>query len=243
MSKKPKKFEKIRSPKVEIRWNRWRTYGCEVRDGDFRKDIWVSILLIFLQKYRYYIDTNFRRYFPSLTVSFLKYRLFATKHAKILSTYFLWWFQIPLLECIQRSSGFPGSPGHLFQNSSYAVHVLATENQILDGARSRLYGGCFIISMLWCSSHSCARAATICDRESFVEEILIISTGYDSEVFPVPSCNNPYLSAFLEGKYVDRPSLGNRRRRPTSLYSVLLLMNVFVLDSPLWTALLTHILF
>ncbi len=63
MSKKPKNLEKIRSPKVEKRRNKWRTYGCEVRDGDFRKDIWVLILL---QKYRYYIDTNFRRYFPSL---------------------------------------------------------------------------------------------------------------------------------------------------------------------------------
>ncbi len=39
MSKKPKNFEKIRSPKVEIHQNRWLTYGCEVCDGDFRKDI------------------------------------------------------------------------------------------------------------------------------------------------------------------------------------------------------------
>ncbi len=46
--------------------NRWLTYGWEVRDGDFRKDIWVSILLIHLPKYRYYIDTYFLRYFPSL---------------------------------------------------------------------------------------------------------------------------------------------------------------------------------
>ncbi len=32
----------IRGPKVEIHWNRWLTYGCEVRDVDFWKDIWVS---------------------------------------------------------------------------------------------------------------------------------------------------------------------------------------------------------
>ncbi len=53
MSKKPKNFEKIRSPKVELRRNRWPIYGCEVRDGDFQEDIGVSI---FLPKYRYYID-------------------------------------------------------------------------------------------------------------------------------------------------------------------------------------------
>ncbi len=41
------KTQKIRSPKIEIFQNRWRTYGCEVRDGDFLKDIWVSILSIF----------------------------------------------------------------------------------------------------------------------------------------------------------------------------------------------------
>ncbi len=70
MSNKPKNFEKIRSPKVEICRNRWPTYGCEVRDGDFWEDIWVwilvSILSILLPKYWYYIDTYFRRYFPSL---------------------------------------------------------------------------------------------------------------------------------------------------------------------------------
>ncbi len=44
--------------------NKWLTCGCEVHDGDFRKDIWVSILM---PKYRYYIDTYFLRYFPSLS--------------------------------------------------------------------------------------------------------------------------------------------------------------------------------
>ncbi len=46
------------------------TYGCEVCDGDFQKDIWVSILVsilsILLTNYRYYIDTYFLWYFPSL---------------------------------------------------------------------------------------------------------------------------------------------------------------------------------
>ncbi len=50
MSKKPKK---IRSPKVEICWNTWLTYGCKVRDGDFQKDIWASIL------YRYLFSSIF----------------------------------------------------------------------------------------------------------------------------------------------------------------------------------------
>ncbi len=76
MWKKPKNFEKIWSPKVEIHRNRWWTYGYEVSDGDFRKDIWesilVSILSIVLQKYRYYIDTNFRRYFTSLQGKWFK---------------------------------------------------------------------------------------------------------------------------------------------------------------------------
>ncbi len=64
-------MEIIWSLKVEIRQNKWLTYGCEVRDGDFWKDIWVSILSILLPKYRYYIDTYFLRYFPSLDWSSL----------------------------------------------------------------------------------------------------------------------------------------------------------------------------
>ncbi len=56
MSKKPKNFEKIRSPKVEIRQNRLPTYGREVCDGHFQE----------ISEYRYYIDTHFRLHFPSL---------------------------------------------------------------------------------------------------------------------------------------------------------------------------------
>ncbi len=48
----------------------WLICGCKVRDGDFRKDIWESILVlilsILLPKYWYYIDTYFLQYFPSL---------------------------------------------------------------------------------------------------------------------------------------------------------------------------------
>ncbi len=70
MSKKPKKFEKTRSPKVEIHRNRWLTDEFEVCDGDFWKDIWVSILVsILLPKYWYYIDTYFHQYFLSLEQS------------------------------------------------------------------------------------------------------------------------------------------------------------------------------
>ncbi len=58
------------------------------------------------------------------TFSFSKYHPFAAKHAFILSTYILlWWFQIILLESVQRSFGSPGSPKHLFCCSSHAVHV------------------------------------------------------------------------------------------------------------------------
>ncbi len=55
MSTKHKKFEKIQSSKVEICRNRWLTYRCEVRDIFGRTS-----------EYRYYIDTYFLRYFPSL---------------------------------------------------------------------------------------------------------------------------------------------------------------------------------
>ncbi len=44
-------------------WNTWLTCGCEVLDVDFWKDIRVSILS---PNYRYYINTYFLRYFPSL---------------------------------------------------------------------------------------------------------------------------------------------------------------------------------
>ncbi len=53
MLKKSKNFEKIWSSKVEIRRNRWRIYGCEVCEGDFRKDIWVSILVSILYRYQF----------------------------------------------------------------------------------------------------------------------------------------------------------------------------------------------
>ncbi len=58
-------------------WNMWLTYGFEVRNGNFRKDIWLSILLILLPKYdtisggvRCWFATLFR-----LLRSFLKSRL------------------------------------------------------------------------------------------------------------------------------------------------------------------------
>ncbi len=57
-------LKNLKSCKSKYVKNRSLTYGCEVYDRDFRKDIWVSILL---PKYRYYINTYFLRYFPSLT--------------------------------------------------------------------------------------------------------------------------------------------------------------------------------
>ncbi len=47
------------------------------------------------------------------------------------------------------------------------------------------------------------------DEGSAVEEVLVISVRYDEGVFPVPSCNTPYLSMFLEGRHVDRPPLSS----------------------------------
>ncbi len=41
------------------------------------------------------------------------------------------------------------------------------------------------------------------DEESTIEEV---STRYDQGVFPIPSCNTPYLFVFLEGRHVDRHS-------------------------------------
>ncbi len=54
------------------------------------------------------------------------------------------------------------------------------------------------------------------DEES-TEEILVVSAVCDQEIFSVPSRNTPYLSIFLEGRNVDRPSLGDRSGRPTTL--------------------------
>ncbi len=59
----------LKNLKSESR-NLWLNFGCKIRDGDFWKGFWVSILVlilsILLEKYRYYIDTYFLRYFPSL---------------------------------------------------------------------------------------------------------------------------------------------------------------------------------
>ncbi len=48
------------------------------------------------------------------TFSFSKYHPCAAKHASILSTYFLWWFQTPL-EYIQGYVGFLGHLGICFE--------------------------------------------------------------------------------------------------------------------------------
>ncbi len=128
MSKKPNKFFKIRSPKVEIRWNRWLIYGCEVLDGDLQKDIWVSILL---PKYRYYIDTYFLRYFPSLdnwvtdyyqqevlillNAIFLTYNKFEVKKV-VHNVYFL---SIWIL-------------GHMTENTLYRLQLICWSRQQMD---------------------------------------------------------------------------------------------------------------
>ncbi len=63
-----------------------------------------------------------------LTFSFSKYRLFAAKHTSILSTYFFnGGYRTSPLEFVQRSSGFLGSPGHLFRSSNHTVHVSTVE--------------------------------------------------------------------------------------------------------------------
>ncbi len=60
-----------------------------------------------------------------------------------------------------------------------------------------------------------------------------------SRSLPVPSCNTPYLSTFLEGRHTDRPSLGNRRKWPTSLYLLTFANEPFhrgfaTMELPLW---------
>ncbi len=52
---------------------------------------------------------------------------FAKNTAYYSGIHFLWWFQTPLSECIQRLSGFPGSPRHLLQSSGCGVHVSTME--------------------------------------------------------------------------------------------------------------------
>ncbi len=44
------------------------------------------------------------------------------------------------------------------------------------------------------------------DEESTIVEVLVVSTGYDQGVFPISSCDTPYLPAFLEARYTDKPS-------------------------------------
>ncbi len=117
---------------------------------------------------------------------------------------------------------FPVSPGHRFRSSIHAVYV-----SVIKTNRNRMVQG--LCCMVDTSSLQCCgiRAflaleqpyvANHClDEEPTVIEVLIVSIEYDQGVFPVPSCNTPYLSVVLEDS-VDRPSLGYRRRRPTSLY-------------------------
>ncbi len=97
----------------------------------------------------------------------------------------------------------------------HSSHFNEENNQKLHSARSGVCGGCFITTMFWCSSHSHTRALSCgqarLNEKSTVEEILVVSTRYDQEVFPVTTCNTPYLSTFW------RASFNNRRRWPTSL--------------------------
>ncbi len=121
----------------------------------------------------------------------------------------------PPLKCFRRSSGFPRSTGYLFRSSRCAVHVSTakiTRNRMKQGP------GCTLdASSLQCCSAQAALTqkqpyvAEHCLDEQFSIEVLVISIRFDQQIFPVPSCNTPYLLAFLEGRLVDRPSLIKRR--------------------------------
>ncbi len=74
------------------------------------------------------------------------------------------------------------------------------------------------------------------DEESTINEVLVISTGYDQGAFPVPFCNTPYLSMFLEARHVNRPPLSNQRRWPTLLCPLTFTDELFsILDSLQWS--------
>ncbi len=113
-------------------------------------------------------------------------------------------------------------PAHLFRSSDNAVHV-----SVMETTRNHTVWGsdCMVdASSLQC----CGTQASLAQKEPYVadqflneksviEEVSVISTRYEQRVFPLPSCNTPYFSVFWESRRVDRPTLGNRRRRPTSL--------------------------
>ncbi len=70
-------------------------------------------------------------------------------------------------------------------------------------------------------------------EESTDEEVLVSSTKYGEGFFPVPSCNTPNMSVFLEGRCW-RPSLSNRRMWQLTSLVDFCWRNFFVLDSLLW---------
>ncbi len=112
---------------------------------------------------------------------------------------------------------------HLASISKFYLHSLrfnGGNNQKWHGARSGLYGAYFITSVLWRSSHSCIRGDVCGQALSWKNHRRRRSGCFHkplSRSLFSGICNTSYLSTFLKGTHVDRPSLGNRRWRPTSL--------------------------
>ncbi len=177
-----------------------------------------------------------KRYLPVSSCN-TEYRFFSAKHASTLLTQFLkWWFQTPPSNASNNRLGFLDHLAIFFRSSGHTVHISTTEttrNHVEWGPRCMTDAS---------SYYCCGVQATLaqeqlyvgehCLGESTVEAVMIVPSGYNWEVYLVPSYNTPYLSAFLEGRRVDRPFFGNRRRQPTSLCLLTCWRTFFVLNLP-----------
>ncbi len=128
---------------VTISWNNWHV---------------AKFLIVLRTKIKMY---SYYPHFPAvhLTILFPQYHPFADKYISILSTNFL----------LAVSNSFGISPKIVWVSwiiwASVSKFQLCSSSHFKGGNKqkshslmSRLYGGCYITSMLWSSSHSCTRA-------------------------------------------------------------------------------------
>ncbi len=132
--------------------------------------------------------------------------------------------------------------------SKFQPHNMFRQQKQPENAWHKVWAVWWILNHfnVFYSSHSCTRVAKhYLDEESTIEEVLFTSTRYDQEVFPVSSCNTPYLSVFMEGRYVDRPFLIKQGEQHHFGFWFLLI-NIFyagfaTMESRLWLVFLFRI--
>ncbi len=175
---------------LQLVW--WKQLCIPLQKKKFKK--WKKIQIYSLTSFSFSETVH-------LTISFLKYRPFAAKHASILSTHFLNGGFKPLLW-----NAFLGSSRHLFQSSSHSVHISMMKTTFgVMALKPLLHKSSHMWehSLSWWRIHLQRSSGHFCQTRSrsLSSTILYLS----------------YLSVFLENRYVDRPSLSSRRRQPKSV--------------------------